>query len=185
MSVPKFAQFQEYVYNLHRGQKRKFTEEPYFAHCVRVCKTVSKYYANEAVLCVAMGHDLIEDTPATLQDIVRMCASIGFNDDECILIGKSIQALTQDHTLSRNDRLPAYIRQMEIASRVYPLIIDVKYADIIDNCSNIDEVAPIEWAKKYLEEKIDILKTLNAGRSLLHQEALNLCTTKLNLLCKN
>ena len=52
----------QYAMDAHRGQYRKNIKIPYFTHCVEVMKRVSLYTQDEDILCIAVDHDVIEDS---------------------------------------------------------------------------------------------------------------------------
>lgn len=65
-----------------RGQLRKYTYEPYIEHPVAVADLVEEYmdarrcvYDDEAIMTamtIAVLHDVVEDTEATMEDIVEL-----------------------------------------------------------------------------------------------------------------
>jgi (p)ppGpp synthase/HD superfamily hydrolase len=61
----------------HKGQKRKRSGIPYYSHCLEVMKRTDRYQeetevTHEELLIAAIGHDLIEDTDITYDDIVEI-----------------------------------------------------------------------------------------------------------------
>ena len=54
----------------HGDQKRR-SGEPYIIHPLQVAYTLSEIGLDEATLCAALLHDVVEDTGATNEDIVR------------------------------------------------------------------------------------------------------------------
>ncbi|MDO4938927.1 MAG: HD domain-containing protein [Lachnospiraceae bacterium] len=53
----------------HAGQNRKGANTPYIFHPLEVMGIVATMTDNEDVLCGAVLHDTVEDTPATVKDI--------------------------------------------------------------------------------------------------------------------
>lgn len=54
----------------HRGQARKCSEIPYIFHPMEVAKKLSDWgVEDEEVLAAAIGHDLVKDTPDTVEAI--------------------------------------------------------------------------------------------------------------------
>jgi (p)ppGpp synthase/HD superfamily hydrolase len=51
----------------HMGQYRKHIEIPYFTHCMEVMKRVSMYTNDVEIWCIALLHDVLEDTVAPEQ----------------------------------------------------------------------------------------------------------------------
>lgn len=57
----------------HLGQRRKCVPIPYAFHCVEVAKTVAYFGCHDPeVICGGMGHDLLEDTDCTVNEIRRV-----------------------------------------------------------------------------------------------------------------
>lgn len=53
----------------HTGQVRKYTGESYITHPIAVTELVSQFVQDEDVLCAALLHDVVEDTPTTIEEI--------------------------------------------------------------------------------------------------------------------
>lgn len=53
----------------HRGQTRKASEVPYFQHVVAVAMVLDRLGFEEDVVIAGLLHDVVEDTPATLDDV--------------------------------------------------------------------------------------------------------------------
>lgn len=54
----------------HEGQRRKYTARPYIEHPARVAGRVAAHpRATEAMVAAAFLHDVVEDTPHTLDEI--------------------------------------------------------------------------------------------------------------------
>ena len=68
----------EYGERAHGDQVRKYTGEPYWEHPLAVAALVTHYWpdAPEDVICAALLHDVVEDTPVELEEIRRL-----FGDD--------------------------------------------------------------------------------------------------------
>ena len=92
--------------------------KPYILHCLRVMNDVDQ--ADEALMCIAVLHDLLEDCPERLEEFTN--ANFGSR------IVRAIQTLTHHETDSYDD----YIERIALNedARI------VKLADLKDN-SNI------------------------------------------------
>ena len=55
---------------MHQGQLRK-SGDPYFIHPVGVADIIAQLRLDTASVCAALLHDVIEDTPATSEDLAR------------------------------------------------------------------------------------------------------------------
>ncbi len=58
----------EYAENFHHGQLRK-SKEPYIIHPLEVAYIVATLELDDNAICAALLHDVVEDTPVTLDDI--------------------------------------------------------------------------------------------------------------------
>ena len=176
----QFSAFQVWVEEQHEGQKRKYSETPYFGHCIKVARLVANTPDCDLVtLCTALGHDLLEDTPNTEGSISEALQKFGFDSFDVGLIMHGITSLTNTFTSTRFpdknriERLDMYLNQLKHNTELYPWIHTIKYADIIDNCRNIRELDPT-FAETYLEEKRLTLAVLTGGDPKLYQLALNI-----------
>ena len=72
----------QFATQMHEGQLRKYTYEPYIEHPVAVADLVEEYmdarrcvYDDDAIMTamtIAVLHDVVEDTEATMEDIVEL-----------------------------------------------------------------------------------------------------------------
>lgn len=102
----------------HAGQRDK-ADQPLINHPIRVAAS----FRDPLLATIAVLHDVIEDTPTTLD-------SIG------VRWGREVASVVD--TLSRREGEPyaAYIERVATD----PLAIEVKRADIADNLARIDEI---------------------------------------------
>ena len=61
----------KFATHAHGDQKRKYTLEPYIAHPAAVVELVRGVPHTEAMLCAAWLHDVVEDTPVTIDEVER------------------------------------------------------------------------------------------------------------------
>ena len=110
----------------HRHQTRKDGQTPYAAHPFRVCLVVRQVFGidDPKVLCTALLHDTIEDTPTDYDDIVAE-----FGPD----VAGWVAALTKDVRLPEDVREDAY--HAALASAPWPVVVG-KLADIYDNLTD-------------------------------------------------
>ena len=53
----------------HKGMVRKGGNQPYIFHPLEVLNIASLITLDDDILCAAILHDTVEDTPATIEDI--------------------------------------------------------------------------------------------------------------------
>jgi len=129
----------------HNAQKRKYSDEPYFVHLEAVAQLLRQHgVTDEAVLAAAYLHDTVEDTDATVQDIMRM-----FGDD----VAQLVFWLTDAEKGNRKARMAMASWRLSRAPWDAKLI---KLADIVDNTRNIAEHDP-DFAPVFIGEKRDVL----------------------------
>lgn len=166
----------EYAYFKHLNQRRKYTDENYINHPIRVqqifyehmntTETYGYFDRSEelALSCACILHDVVEDTDATFVEIEEKFG---------IYVRNLVYWLTNVSTPEMGNR--AYRKKIDLQHTLQAPIeaICIKLADVIDNCSNIVESErfyndnlrlvtelPSNFAEKYLNEKKTFLKAL-------------------------
>ena len=89
-----------YAKEMHKGQKR-IGGDDYITHPMAVCEIVKSHGYDENYQIAALFHDLLEDTEATEEEIIR------YGNEEIL---KAVKLLTkenpQDVRLTTQSRLP-------------------------------------------------------------------------------
>lgn len=114
-TLSKFSTALIYAAERHAGQvyPRCSEEWPYITHCIRVAM---KFCSNENLMAIALLHDVVEDTDATIDDIRE-------------ILGGNIAIIVGILTRSRSESYDNYItRVMENKTAML-----VKLADLEDN----------------------------------------------------
>ncbi len=110
---------------------------PYVEHVIRVASK----FKNETLQIIALWHDLLEDTDATIKDMRELGAS-----EEIIT---AVKLLTHDRNKISYEK---YLKKLA----KNPLALLVKIADVNENYSNIGCLTPEEQVRignKYVEAK--------------------------------
>lgn len=145
----------------HRRQKRKYTGEPYVAHCRAVARIVADFAAKPEVIAAAALHDVLEDTevtPAELRDV--------FGERVALLVLE----VTDISRLEDGNREVRKRLDREHLARSSPEGATIRLADLIDNTFSI--VAHDKgFARAYLREKELLLEVLRHGNPALWQRA--------------
>lgn len=126
----------------HHSQTREDGKDtPYFSHPARVAMTVAVKFGctDEKVLAAALLHDVLEDTPADYDDLLREF------DKE---IADTVAALSKDSRLVEPEREKRYDEQLAKASWKTKLL---KLADVYDNLSD----APNDRIKRKMLAKAE------------------------------
>lgn len=167
-------QVKEFAGRAHGEQRRKFADEPYIAHPIRVMEICATYTKDVCILAAALLHDVLEDTPVTKEQI---------NDFLLTIMEKN----KTDRTLHLVDELtdryvkanyPSWNRRKRKAMETERLVITssdaqtIKYADIIDNSSEIVNQTD-DFAGVFLRECKALLQKMDKGNPQLYQRALD------------
>ncbi len=154
-------------------QLRKYTRQAYDVHLRAVASRVATVCKDPAVIAAAWLHDIVEDTPATFEEIDRE-----FGPDVAALV-KDLTDVSKPSDGNRAAR-KALDRQHLAAASVRAKT--VKLADIIDNCEDICSHDP-KFGRVYLMEARELLDVLREGDPHLLETAentLQMCAAKLD-----
>lgn len=131
----------------HGGQFRK-SGEPYIFHPLRVAHLAARHWMDFASVIAALLHDVVEDTPVSLEEINRQ-----FGDEVALLV----DGLTKvtDEKLSRAAlKAETYRKQLLLAMRDIRVLC-LKFWDRIDNLRTIGALTPNKQSL-IAEETIDV-----------------------------
>ena len=124
----------------HGNQKRKFSYDFYIHHPRRVADMVREFTRDEEVLAAAYLHDVVEDTPVSLEDVER-----AFGER----IARLIMELTDDKGERKEVGRVEYIKQK--VRTMSPEALLIKLADRLDNVMDMEK-APSRFREKYRRE---------------------------------
>lgn len=148
----------------HAEQVRRYDGLPYITHPIRVMEILHSTAAivSEDQLVAAVLHDVVEDTPVTIQTIERR-------------FGEGVARLVFDLTdqfvrPEQGNRAARKALERERQSKISPQAQDIKLADLIDNTSSIALHDP-GFARLYLEEKRKLLEVMTDGDHALYRRA--------------
>ncbi len=150
--------------DLHREQRRKYTNEPYIFHCVEVAALCKAVGCRDEVIAAAYLHDAVEDTECTVGDIFDI-----FGVDVASLVGM----VTDRSKPSDGNRAQRKAIDRAWLSQASPEGKTIKLADLISNTSSIRKHDP-KFAKVYLEEKRALLEVLVEGDKTLYDMAMRM-----------
>ncbi len=145
----------------HEGQVRKYTGEPYINHPKAVVDIVKTVPHTDSMIAAAWLHDTVEDTSATLNDILNT-----FGVEVCYLV----EMLTDVSKPSDGNRSVRKSIDREHSAKSTPPAMTIKLADLINNSESIVERDP-KFAETYIEEKMLLLDVLVDGDERLWQRA--------------
>lgn len=151
---------QEFAEFAHRGQLRKYTNEPYSVHTAAVASFVEVAGGTVEMVMAAHLHDVLEDTPVT-PDMLH------------IFFGSKVTSLVVGLT----DKFPKFLypelnraerKNLETARLAAESaeIQTIKMADIIDNLNGISARDP-KFAEVYLPEIKRLIESMHDAAPML------------------
>lgn len=144
-------------------QRRKYTNEAYIVHPAEVAQIVESVPHTKAMVAAAWLHDVVEDTPITLEEIYTE-----FGQE----IGDLVEMLTDISKPEDGNRKTRKAIDCEHTAKASPEAKTIKLADLISNTTSIVEYDP-GFAKVYLREKELLLEVLKEGDQTLWKQAKN------------
>jgi (p)ppGpp synthase/HD superfamily hydrolase len=156
----------------HGDQRRKYTDELYIEHPVRVMETVRQYNKELPVLGAALLHDVLEDTHVTARDLQKFLGDI-LPQADADKTHKLVVELTDVFVKKDYPMLNRRTRRQRESERLALTSSDahtIKYADIIDNVVDIFK-NDIDFALVYMRECKHLLPMINKGDAALYARA--------------
>ena len=135
----------------HKDQVRKFCAEPYVYHCLRVGSLVGDYADDEDLVIAGVLHDIVEDTPVTLDDVRRW-----FGDAVANLVDELTNNLVDLRAVGKRDYM------FEKFSNLSDGALIIKSLDRLDNLTGlINSNAPFKFIQTYVNDTDFILENLD------------------------
>jgi (p)ppGpp synthase/HD superfamily hydrolase len=128
----------------HEGQTRR-SGHPYITHPLAVAMILAETGADDEMLCAAMLHDTIEDTPYTPAELSRE-----FGARVAALVA-GVTAL--DQAKDRRGRVTA--RAMAAAKSADPRVLEIKVADRLHNMRTVEFIPQARQLRK-ARESLDV-----------------------------
>jgi guanosine-3',5'-bis(diphosphate) 3'-pyrophosphohydrolase len=176
-------QVKSFAEKAHGAQRRKYKDEPYIMHLVRVMGLIKKYSSSLPVLAAALLHDVLEDTPVRKNELHDFLKTIMSPPDADRTI-KLVVDLTDIYTKANYPNWNRRRRREKEASRLAHTSAEsqtIKYADIIDNSLDIVNADP-DFAAVFLRECKMLLKKIQNGNPSLRQQAIDTVENELQHL---
>lgn len=134
----------EFAYKAHKGMKRKGKELPFTYHLELVNKILKTLTDDDNILAAGWLHDVIEDTPITLEELKKE-----FNDELCYYV----ELETEDKSLSWKERK---LKQIQELKENKSEVVLIAYSDKIANLT--------EMANDYKLIKDELWNRFNRGK---------------------
>ncbi len=155
----------EFARKAHAEQKRRYSGLPYVVHPARVAGRVAAHpLATEAMVAAAFLHDVVEDTPHTLEEV---CAEFGSE------VARLVEELTDTSEGSGAPRQERKQQDREHLSQVSVQAKIIKLLDRIDNLSDMPTTAS-EFPQRYCEESRLLVEVVGDADPQLRAELLDI-----------
>lgn len=138
----------QFAYEAHKGMKRKGKDTPFTHHLKLVNLYLESLTDDEEILAAGWLHDVIEDTPITLEELKKE-----FNRTVC----RYVELETEDKSLPWKDRK---LKQINELKENNSKVILIAFADKMANLTEMDN--------DYQLEKEKLWKRFNRGKDEQH-----------------
>tara|TARA_B110000971_G_scaffold59207_1_gene60406 strand:- start:1231 stop:1752 length:522 start_codon:yes stop_codon:yes gene_type:complete len=151
------------------GQRRKYTDQPYIVHPIRVAEIVDLYGGTDDMISAAYLHDVVEDTAVSIDDINDMFGSA---------VAVIVEGLTDVSKPEDGNRAVRKAMDRQHSADATWAAQFVKCADIIDNAGDIGDHDP-SFNVVYRQEMLLLLGVLDEVKdTLIYQAAVKAVTLK-------
>jgi (p)ppGpp synthase/HD superfamily hydrolase len=139
----------------HKGQKRKYTDLPYFTHPKGVARIIEDMNGTEDMICAALLHDVVEDCGVTLEQII-----VKFNPHVTNLVA---ELTSNKKEMKKFSSKGAYLADKML--KMSDEALTIKLADRLHNISflNHDKI-PSSFINKYCGETFAIIGAVGEMR---------------------
>ncbi len=167
-------QVEAFARQSHEGQRRKFADEAYIEHPIRVMHICAEVSNKTPVLAAALLHDVLEDTTVTRVGMQEFLLTImpAPAANETL---KYVIELTDVFTHRAYPQWKRRVRkdkEIERLATSSPCAQTIKYADIIDNARDIAGSGS-GFTYKFLHECQKLLRRIPKGDQQLYWQARN------------
>lgn len=142
-------------------QHRKYGNQPYAVHLEKVAKIVASVTDDKEMIAAAWLHDVVEDTPATHDDVQKEFGSS---------VAQLVMELTDISKPNDGNREVRKAIDRDHLSGASGRAQTIKLADLIDNCMDIARNDP-RFARVYLKEMEALLAVLTKADERLMRRA--------------
>ena len=147
-----------YVYAMKaHGHQKRHSGDPYFTHPLAVAAILTKLRADPATVATALLHDVVEDTPTSIEDIENMFGN------EIALLVDGVTKLAQIELKGDASKQAENFRKLVIAMADDVRVLLVKLADRLHNMRTLHFITKREKRERIALETMDIYAPL-AGR---------------------
>ena len=125
----------EYANRYHEEQKRK-SGEPYIVHPLEVAYIVSTLELDDNAICAALLHEVVEDTPATLEEMKK-----DFNEEIAILVDGVTKLGKIASYIDKEEEQVENYRKFFLAMAKDIRVVMIKLADRLHNMRTLKHLS--------------------------------------------
>lgn len=153
--LSKIISAYEFAAKAHEGQKRSSGQD-YIIHPLAVAYILLEFGMDTDTICSALLHDVVEDTPATLDDLKKR-----FGQDVAMLVD-GVTKLSKIPTNSKEEQQAENIRKILLAMSQDIRVMIIKLADRLHNMRTL-KFRPRE------KQRATALETMNIYAPIAHR----------------
>ncbi len=153
--LSKIISAYEFAAKAHEGQKRSSGQD-YIIHPLAVAYILLELGMDTDTICAALLHDVVEDTPATLDDLKKR-----FGQDVAMLVD-GVTKLSKIPIFSREEQQAENIRKILLAMSQDIRVMIIKLCDRLHNMRTL-KYRPIE------KQRNTALETMNIYAPIAHR----------------
>jgi GTP pyrophosphokinase len=159
----------KYAEEMHKNQKRA-SGEPYFTHPCSVAEILVDLGLDAPTVAAAFLHDVIEDTPATPEDIKKLFG------EEILTLVEGVTKLDKIQFQSREEEDAENFRKIFVAMANDVRVIIIKLADRLHNMRSLNYLSK-ERQQRIAKETLEVFTPLarHLGISQINCELEDLC----------
>jgi len=143
----------EFSRSMHAGQTRQ-SGAPYYGHTVEVAMLLAELKLDTATICTGLLHDTVEDTPATLEDIVDL-----FGHDVADLVD-GVTKLGKMELGSKRTKQAENLQKLVVAITRDVRVLLVKLCDRLHNMRTLHYVSGPHKRERIARETLEIYAPL-------------------------